>query len=189
MRVDVARSLALDVGDVVRLPIPSLVSWDGQRYEVGSGAEVYAVVTGVSPRLRAPVDEVHLVAYGWGVLRADGVWGPAARVTGVSFPYILVGDEYTGTDDAQAFEVGMRVILCDPDGRRRDTADPPAKIFEINAGQIRAPINVLPVAGDVLVACENVEQASDSGVLYGGTYWADDTHTQADATRGHYTYS
>jgi hypothetical protein len=189
MRVDVARSLALDVGDVVRLPIPSLVSWDGQRYEVGSGAEVYAVVTGVSPRLRAPVDEVPLVAYGWGVLRADGVWGAAARVTGTAGGAIQVGDDYTAIDDAAAFVVGQRIILVDEDGRRLCTNDPCAVVTAIATNEISGPDLDRPSVGDRIITAPSDDQPLSSGVIVGGTYWADDTHTQADATKGHYTYS
>ena len=190
MELQVARSAALDVGDLVRLPIPSLVSWDGVRYDADTGNEVYAVVTGVSPRLRSPVDSVRVVAYGWGVTRADGVWGPAARVTGTPSGTITVGNDYTGADDALAFEVGMRIILCDSTGLRIDTTTPPAIITAISAGTITVPdLDARPSVGNILIPCDNGDQEADSGVIYGGTYWADDSDTQADASKGHYTYS
>ena len=191
MTLEVSRSLALDVGDLVRLPIPSLVSWDGARYDATAGNEIYAVVTGVSPRLRSPVDEVRVTAYGWGVARADGVWGPAAKVVDTPDGNIAVGSDYTGTDDALAFVVGMRIILCDSDGRRLDATDPPAIVTAVAAGLITAgDLDTRPGVGDVIVACDSTDQEADGlGILYGGTYWADDDDAQADATKGIYTYS
>ena len=191
LTLEVSRSLALDVGDLVRLPIPSLVSWDGARYDATAGNEIYAVVTGVSPRLRSPVDEMRVTAYGWGVARADGVWGPAAKVTSVSSSTRFnVGDRYTD-DDAQAFTVGMRVIAVDATGRRIDTNDPPVAIAAIAAGQLTiTPGLSASSQPDAFVACDSTDQEADGlGILYGGTYWADDDDAQADVTKGIYTYS
>lgn len=190
LTMQVSRTLALDVGDLVRLPIPSLVSWDGARYDAASGNEIYAVVTGVSPRLRSPVDEVRVTAYGWGVARADGVWGPAAEIASAAGAVYTVGDRYTDDDDAQAFRIGMRVVGVASDGRRVDTNDPPALVTAIAAGELTLSATLTGSGLAAIVACESTEQEADGlGILYGGTYWADDDDAQADVTKGIYTYS
>jgi hypothetical protein len=84
----------------------------------------------------------------------------------------------------------MRIILCDSTGYRIDTTSPPAIITAISAGTITVPdLDARPSVGNILIPCDNGDQEADSGVIYGGTYWADDSDTQADAKKGHYTYS
>lgn len=190
LTLQVSRSAALDIGQIVSLPIPSLVSWDGQRYSAASPGPLYAIVTGVSPRLTAPVDEVRLVAYGWGVTRSDGVWGPVAAVTGTVGGAIQVGTEYTGDDDAAPFEVGMRVILTSNEGTRLDTTDPPAIITAIGTQSITAPdLDARPSVGDLIIPASRGAQAVASGVMRGGTYLADDDDDLVNPALGTYTYS
>jgi hypothetical protein len=111
-------------------------------------------------------------------------------VTGTAGGAIQVGNDYTAIDDAAAFVVGQRIILVDEDGRRLCTNDPCAVVTAIAANEIDAPdLDERPSVGDRIITAPSDDQPLLSGVIVGGTYWADDTHTQADATKGHYTYS
>ena len=188
----VARGTAIDIGDVISIRQPSLVGWDGDRYNNTAARPVLAIVMGMSPRLRGPTVEVEAVALSWGATRQDGVWGAAAEVQSYAAGVATVDDTFTGSDDAEPFSTNMRVILCDEEGTRIDSGTPPL-VTAIGSTALTVTFSVTPVAGNLIIPAPAGDQglatsAEFGFALIGETFWAD-AGDDPSPLAGFYTYS
>lgn len=188
----VARGTAIDVGDVISIRQPSLVGWDGDRYNDTAARPVLAIVMGMSPRLRGPTVEVEAVALSWGATRSDGVWGAAAEVQSYAAGVATVDGTFTGSDDAVPFATNMRVILCDEEGTRIDSGTPPL-VTAIGPTALTVTFSVTPAAGNLIIPAPVGDQSLTVSPEFGfarvgETFWADADDVVAPAA-GFYTYS
>lgn len=188
----VARGTAIDIGDVISIRQPSLVGWDGDRYNDTAARPVLAIVMGMSPRLRGPTVEVEAVALSWGATRQDGVWGAAAEVQSYAAGVARVDGTFTGSDDAVPFATNMRVILCDEEGTRIDSGTPPL-VTAIGATALTVTFSVTPVAGNLIIPAPAGDQGLTTSAefgfaLIGETFWAD-AGDDPSPLAGFYTYS
>ena len=162
VQINAARSLSVDVGDVVSVTLSTIYDTDGTRGV--TGARGLVVERGDTLDAQSLIVHVDAGTYN------PGSWGPTGEITAWSDPTATVDvSEYDSTGDATVYPVGALLQLLDSTGTVRDTATVTASTATTIS---LSGLSVTPAVGDLLI----LAPWDAVGASYRGAYawWARD---------------